>query len=170
MPNIIIFPDLLIKIYHNHGWIVAYEFSKYLTKLGFANFVLISFAFLDSLKVDKESPKYIKSFNLSVWVGGLWETQGGLFKDKINWRQETSEMAQWEEIISKVVSMDTLVVSLRFHVHTIVVGKFHECFMNITWKRQYVYIFDTCVVISVKIHEKSTLDYVYSVFSRTKDA
>ena len=133
--------------------------------MGFANF-----AFLDSLKVDKGSPKYIKSFNLSVWVGGLWETQGGLFKDKINWRQETSEMAQWEEIISKVVSMDTLVVSLRFHVHTIVVGKFHECFMTITWKRQCVYIFDTCVIISAKIHEKSTLDYVYSVFSRTKDA
>ena len=106
--------------------------------MGFANFVLISFAFLDSLKVDKESPKYIKSFNLSVWVGGLWETQGGLFKDKINWRQETSEMAQWEEIISKVVSMDTLVLSLRFQVHTIdsmndiyrsrkISRMFHEC-------------------------------------------
>ena len=95
--------------------------------MGFANF-----AFLDSLKVDKGSPKYIKSFNLSVWVGGLWETQGGLFKDKINWRQETSEMAQWEEIISKVVSMDTLVVSLRFHVHTIVEGKFHKYFIWIS--------------------------------------
>ena len=72
MPNIIIFPDLLIKIYHIMAGLLHMSLVfKYLTKLGFANFVLISFAFLDSLKVDKESPKYIKSFNLSVWVGGL---------------------------------------------------------------------------------------------------
>ena len=64
-------------------------------------------------------------------------------------------MAQWEEIISKVVF-------LLFHVHT---GKFHEYHV-----KTLVYIFDICVAISVKIHEKSTLDYVYSVFSRTKDA